>query len=574
MAVSNMHADLLIHGNLVNVYSGNITESYIGIKDRRIIYVGGKRIRALKDLDLSSKYILPAYIDGHVHIESSLVTPSQFALAVIPRGTCCVIADPHEIANVCGVEGIKFMIEDSSRTPLKVYFMIPSCVPATSLETSGAKIGLKEIEELKGTERILGLGEVMNFPGVIKGEEEVMAKIEACEGMVIDGHAPGLRGEALCAYIAAGIQSDHESIAAEEATEKLSLGMWVMIREGSTAKNLSELACIISKGCPERTMLVTDDQHADDLLAEGHLDHVLRRAVEEGIDAVDAVRMVTVKPAEYFGLRRLGGISPGKWADIVIVDDLEEFKAEMVFIDGRLVAKEGKYLGSIGEPIVKRAVEKTVHLGEMHPEDFSIVYHGQEETRVEEAEVRVIKIIPDQIVTDEARCKLPVERDKILPDLERDIVKICVVERHHETGRIGRGFVKGFGLKKGALASTVAHDSHNIVAIGVSDDEICMAVNRLREINGGLVAVSGNEVKSELPLPIAGLMSDRGVKFVAEKMDDLNESAHDLGCRLRSPFMALSFLALPVIPKLKITDYGLVDVEKMKIVDLLLSIPD
>ncbi len=574
MAVSNMHADLLIHGNLVNVYSGNITESYIGIKDRRIIYVGGKRIRALKDLDLSSKYILPAYIDGHVHIESSLVTPSQFALAVIPRGTCCVIADPHEIANVCGVEGIKFMIEDSSRTPLKVYFMIPSCVPATSLETSGAKIGLKEIEELKGTERILGLGEVMNFPGVIKGEEEVMAKIEACEGMVIDGHAPGLRGEALCAYIAAGIQSDHESIAAEEATEKLSLGMWVMIREGSTAKNLSELACIISKGCPERTMLVTDDQHADDLLAEGHLDHVLRRAVEEGIDAVDAVRMVTVKPAEYFGLRRLGGISPGKWADIVIVDDLEEFKAEMVFIDGRLVAKEGKYLGSIGEPIVKRAVEKTVHLGEMHPEDFSIVYHGQEETRVEEAEVRVIKIIPDQIVTDEARCKLPVERDKILPDLERDIVKICVVERHHETGRIGRGFVKGFGLKKGALASTVAHDSHNIVAIGVSDDEICMAVNRLREINGGLVAVSGNEIKSELPLPIAGLMSDRGVKFVAEKMDDLNESAHDLGCRLRSPFMALSFLALPVIPKLKITDYGLVDVEKMKIVDLLLSIPD
>lgn len=568
MGVSNVKADLLIHGNLVNVYSGCISESYVGLKDGRIIYVGGKRIRAIKNLDADSKLILPAYIEGHVHIESSLLTPSQFALAVIPRGTCCVVADPHEIANVCGIEGIKFMIEDSARTPLKIYFMIPSCVPATNLETSGAKIDLKEIEELKKIEQILGLGEVMNFPGVINGEENMIAKIKSCEGMVIDGHAPGLRGEALCTYIAAGIMSDHESITKEEAMEKLSLGMWVMIREGSTAKNLSELASIVSKGCPEKIMLVTDDQHADDLLTEGHLDHVLKRAVEEGIDPVDAVRMVTVKPAEYFGLRRLGAVSPGKSANIVIVDDLEEFKAEMVLIDGEIIAKKGEYLGSIGKSIIEGAVKKTVHIGKLLPEDFKISYCWAEETQVE---VKVIEVIPGQIFTEKMQCKLPVENGEVLSDLEKDVVKICVVERHHGSGRIGKGFVKGFGLKKGALASTVAHDSHNIVAIGVSDDEICRAVNRIQEINGGLVAVSGKEIKCELPLPIGGLMSDRGIGFVAERMDELNKSASDLGCYLRNPFMALSFLALPVIPKLKITDFGLVDVEKMKLIDLFVS---
>lgn len=568
MSSGDVKADLLIHGSLVNVYSGCISESYIGVKDGRIIYVGKRPISAKRDLDVGLKFILPAYIDGHVHIESSLVTPSQFAMAVIPKGTCCVVADPHEIANVCGVEGIKFMIEDSARTPLKIYFMIPSCVPATNLETSGAKIGLEEIEELKQIKQILGLGEVMNFPGVINSEEEIMAKIKSCEGMVIDGHAPGLRGEALCAYIAAGIMSDHESVTAEEAMEKLSLGMWIMIREGSTAKNLSELSRIVSKGCPERVMLVTDDRHADDLLTEGHLDYVLKRAVEEGIDPVDAVRMVTVKPAEYFGLRRLGAISPGKSANIVIVDDLKEFKAEIVLIDGEIVAKKGEYLGTLGKSIIKRAVEKTVHIDKLLPEDFKVSYCGPEDKQVE---VMVIEVVPDQIFTEKIQCRLPVENGEVLSDLEKDIVKICVVERHRGSRRIGKGFVKGFGLKKGALASTVAHDSHNIVAIGVSEDDICRAVNRIEEIDGGLVAVSGEEIKCELPLPIAGLMSDRGIGFVAERMDELNKSASDLGCHLRSPFMALSFLALPVIPKLKITDLGLVDVEKMKLIDLFVS---
>jgi adenine deaminase len=568
MGMVDIVADLLIHGNLVNVYSGDIAESYVGMRDGRIIYVGGRRIRSRKKLDFGSKYILPAYIDGHVHIESSLVTPSQFAQAVIPHGTCCVVADPHEIANVCGVEGIRFMIEDASRTPLRVYFMIPSCVPATSLETSGAEIGLREIEELKSLSQVLGLGEVMNFPGVVLGDRDVLEKIRACEGMVIDGHAPGVRGEDLCAYIAAGIGSDHESVSAEEAMEKLSLGMWVMIREGSTAKNLKELAPVVSRGCPGRVMLVTDDQHADDLLMEGHLDRVLRRAVEEGIDAVDAVRMVTVKPAEYFGLKRLGGVSPGKWADIVIVDDLRSFRAELVMIGGEIVAKENEYLGPIGEAADDRAVRGTVHLRELRPEDLAVSLDRRGGTDAEEAEVRVIEVIPDQIFTGEARCRLPVEDGRVLPNPGGDVVKVCVVERHKGTGRIGRGFVKGFGLKEGALASTVAHDSHNIIVIGVGDDEIWRAVERLREIGGGLVAVSGAGIEGELSLPIAGLMSDRDVEFVAERMERLNRSARSLGCRLRSPFMALSFLALPVIPRLKITDRGLVDVEKMKIVNL------
>jgi len=561
----HVEMDLLIHGNLVNVYSGDISESYIGVKDGIIRYVGKRRIRAREEMDVGSKFILPAYIDGHVHIESSLVTPSRFAAAVIPHGTCCVVADPHEIANVCGVVGIKFMIEDSLRTPLKVYFMIPSCVPATNLETSGAKIGVNEIEELKENKWILGLGEVMNFPGVIKGDEEVIAKIKACEGMIIDGHAPGLRGEDLCTYIAAGIMSDHESVTADEALEKLSLGMWIMIREGSSAKNLADLACIVSKGCPERVMLVTDDRHADDLLTEGHLDHVLRRAVEEGIDPVDAVRMVTIKPSEYFGLRRLGAVAPGKSADIVIVEDLKSFRADTVIINGGVVARRGEYLGRLESLPAEAAVKRTVCVNELSPEAFKISYEGDEES----VKVLVIKVLPDQIVTEKMLCDLPVKNGEVLPSLEQDVLKICVVERHHGTGRIGKGFIHGFGLRSGALASTVAHDSHNIVVVGVNDDDISRAVNRIREINGGLVAVEDGAVKCELPLPIGGLMSNKGIKFIAERMRTLNESAAEMGCSLKSPFMTLSFMALPVIPKLKITDMGLVDVESMRITALL-----
>ena len=570
VSLGSSPADMLLFGNLVNVYTGIISESYIGVKDRRIAYIGSKPIRASKRVNLDSKYILPAYIDGHVHIESSLMIPSRFAAAVIPRGTCCVVADPHEIANVRGVEGVKFMIEDSARTPLRVYFMIPSCVPATNLETSGAEIGLEEIEELKKFERILGLGEVMNFPGVINGEREILDKIKACEGMVVDGHAPGLRGEKLCAYVSAGINSDHESVAEDEAREKLSFGMWIMIREGSTAKNLSELAEIVSKGSPERTMLVTDDRHVEDLITEGHMDHCLRRAVEEGIDPVDAVRMATLKPAEYFGLEHLGGIAPGKLADIVIANDLEEFKAETVLIDGKIVAKDGEYIGGISGPVPKESVKGTVNVKEIRPRDLSITC-SREERDKGKVTARVMGIIVDQIITEELRFEMETHREEVQPDQERDILKICVVERHRGTGRIGKGFVKGFGLREGAISSTVAHDSHNVIAVGTNDGDICKAVNRLRETNGGFVIVSGNRVLDELPLPVAGLMTTLEAKDVAEKSEGMKEVAARLGCKLRNPFMTLSFLALPVIPKLKITDYGLVDVERFEVVDLFVN---
>jgi len=327
-------ADLVIFGNLVNVYTGDISRSYIGIKNGRITCVSENPLPSIRRINLTSEYVLPGYIDGHVHIESSFMIPSQYAATVILHGTICVVADPHEIANVRGIEGIKFMMADSSRTPLKVYFMIPSCVPATHLETSGAEIGLKEIQELKRSKNVLGLGEVMNFQGVISHDREIMGKIHACEGMIINGHAPELRGTDLCAYTSAGINSDHESTTREEASEKLSLGMWIMIREGSTAKNLTKLVKIISKGAPEQLMFVTDDRHAEDLLTNGHMDHCLRRAVEEGVDPVDAVRMVTLKPADYFGLKDLGGIAPNKCADIVIVDNLRDFKAKSVRNEG------------------------------------------------------------------------------------------------------------------------------------------------------------------------------------------------------------------------------------------------
>ncbi len=561
--------DLLISGRIVDVYSGSVTEGYVGVKEGLIVYVGRKPKPAREFMGFPSEYILPAYIDGHIHIESSLMTPKMFARAVIPHGTCCVIADPHEIANVMGLEGIKFMIEDAAKSPLKTYFMIPSSVPSTDLETAGAEIGLKEIEILKGFRQILGLGEVMNYKGVISGEKNILEKLRACSGMIIDGHAPGLRGDELRAYMLAGVKSDHEVISLDEAWEKLSLGMWLMIREGSTAKSISKLIKVVSRGSPERAMFVTDDRHAGDILMGGHMDNCLRKAVEAGLDPIDAVRMVTIKPAEYFRLKNLGGLSPGKSADITIVNNLREFRAEMVLIDGRVVAKDGKYLGEETEnPLETTAeatVKRTVKIGRLKPEDLRIKHPSKEWG---EATVRVIGVVKDQIVTEELHYEMSIIHREVPPDPKRDLLKICVVERHKRTGRIGRGFVFGFGLKAGALASTIAHDSHNIVAVGVNDESIYSAVRRLREINGGLIVTDGRKVLEDLSLPIAGLMAEADVSEIAAKMMALERAAVEIGCRIRNPFMALSFLSLPVVPKLRLTDFGLVDAENLKIVNL------
>ncbi|MEM1586243.1 MAG: adenine deaminase [Candidatus Bathyarchaeia archaeon] len=556
--------DILVSGQVIDVYRGVIFDGFVGVKDGLISYVGAKPKPSRKIIDLRQNYILPAYIDGHIHIESTLMRPSALARAIIPRGTCCIIADPHEIANVLGLEGIKFMIEDSEKTPLKVYFMIPSSVPSTNLEAAGANIGLEEIRVLKGFKRILGLGEVMNYLGVVNKDKSILGKIMACSGMIIDGHAPGLRGEMLCAYILAGIRSDHEVLDEEEAAEKLSLGMWIMIREGSTAKSIARLKGIISRGCPERVMLVTDDRHADDIVEEGHIDHCLRRAVGEGVDPIDAVKMVTLKPSEYFGLKDLGGISPGKSADIVIVDNLRSFNAILVIIDGKLVAKDGKLL--CAEGVKERETQLgRVSIGDLRLENLEVRHP---KIRCGKAVVRVIGLVENQIFTEDERFEMDVVDGVVKSDPNRDILKVCVVERHRGSGRVGLGFVRGFGLKSGAISSTVAHDSHNIIVVGADDMDMYRAILRLREINGGFVISNDGRVIAELPLPIAGLMSNLDAEEISMRIKALREEARKLGCRVRDPFMALSFLSLPVVPKLKITDYGLIDSERQEIISL------
>lgn len=566
MNMLSYKAEIILHGNLVNVYTGTISESYIGIKDGMIIYVGKNPIQSEKQIDLRQKYILPGYIDAHVHIESSMMVPSQYARVVVPRGTTCVVTDPHEIANVKGIEGIKFMIKNSKKSPLKVYFMIPSCVPATHLETSGATIGVDEIKKLRRLDKIIGLGEVMNFPGVISQNKDVMDKIYACKDMPIDGHAPGLRGLELCKYISTGILSDHESTEKEEAFEKLSLGMWVMIREGSASKNLLDLIRIVTKENSRRFMLVIDDKHVEDLLAEGDIDHNLRKAISNGLDPMDAIRMVTLNPAEYYGLKHLGGVSPGKCADIVVVNNLKDFNADLVMIDGKIVAKNGQYLQEVEEKLSNKFIMKTMNLREIYPEDLTINTEKRNSVRI-----RVIGVVEHQIYTKELKHDLEVKDGKLLSDTEHDILKICVVERHKNSGRIGKGFVKGFGLKRGAIASSIAHDSHNIIVVGANDKDMCLAVNRLREIGGGIVAVNGNKILGELPLPVAGLMSTWKAENIVSSLKKLYEEVSKLGCILDAPFMTLSFLALPVIPELKITDYGLVDVKKFDFVNLIVN---
>ncbi|MCP8309151.1 MAG: adenine deaminase [archaeon] len=556
----------MLHGNLVNVYTGVISESYIGIKNKMIAYAGKNPIPSEKRIELGSKYILPGYIDAHIHIESSMMIPSQYARVVVPRGTTCVIADPHEIANVKGIEGIKFMIKDSKRAPLKVHIMIPSCVPATHLETSGAIIGVDEIKKLRRLDNVIGLGEVMNFPGVISRNKDVMDKIHVCKNMPVDGHAPGLRGLELCNYISAGILSDHESTKKEEAFEKISLGMWVMIREGSASKNLSDLIGIVSKENSRRFMLVIDDKHVEDLIADGDLDHNLRKAVNEGLDPIDAIRMVTLNPAEYYGLKHLGGVSPGKCADLVVVNNLKDFNADLVIIDGKIVAKDGQYLLKLEEKLSEKSIMKTMNLREVHPEDLTIKYPQKKDF----VTIRVIGIVENQIYTKELRHDLEVKDGKLVSDLEHDIVKICVFERHKNSGRVGKGFVKGFGLKKGAIASSIAHDSHNIIVVGVNDKDMCLAVNRLRGIGGGVIAID-EKILGELPLPVAGLMSTWKAENIVVNLKKLYREVSKLGCRLIAPFMTLSFLALPVIPELKITDFGLVDVGKFDFVNLIVS---
>ncbi len=538
----------MLKGNLLNLFTEEIYPAEVEIQDGKI-----KCVREVKG-DFEN-YILPGFIDSHIHVESSMLTPSRFAEAVVPHGTTAVVADPHEIANVMGLSGINYMMRDASTVPLNFFFTAPSCVPATPFETSGAVLGPEEIEELLQMDDMVALGEMMNFPGVIGEDPIVMEKIKLAHkySKPVDGHAPLLSGADLCKYIAAGISTDHECTKLEEALEKKKLGMKIMIREGSSAKNLEELWSV------DGDFLVSDDRHPEDLL-DGHLDHTLRKAVQLGMDPVEAIKIVTLNPASHYQLDT-GSISPGKRADLVMVDDLEKFNVKKVLINGHLVAQEGKVLFNVKPTLI----ENTFQLSDTKPSDFEIYSNISNATN--KAKVRVIKVIEGQLLTEESEAALRIEDNILKPDLEEDILKIAVVERYG-SNNISNAFVNGFGLKKGAIASSVAHDSHNIIVVGTNSQDMAVAVNTLKKNRGGLVAVCDEEVHS-LKLPIAGLMSTMNAMDVSNQLTHLHDVVAYMGCNLISPFMTVSFMALLVIPRLKISDKGLFDVESFQFIDVL-----
>lgn len=554
-------ADLLIkNGRVVNVFTGEIEKKDVAIFDGLIIGFGDYEAKTI--LDVEGDFLCPGLIDGHVHIESSMVTIPQFAQAVLPKGTTTVVIDPHEIANVMGIEGIRFMVESAEGVPLNVFIMLPSCVPATFLETSGARLSAKDLKPLWNEPWVIGLAEMMNFPGVISRDKEVLEKIKMAKGKRVDGHAPFLSGKGLYAYLSTGIRSDHECTTPKEAYEKLKNGMWIMIREGSTARNLKDLLPLVHTKSSRRFFFVTDDRHPKELLEEGHIDSMVREAVRLGLDPILAIQMATLNTAEYFGLNDLGAIAPNYRADIVTFDHLARFRIKKVFKDGLLVAENGKMLsGQIPSWREKKLRGKrSIHLGPIRKDSLLL--------KADQPLAKVIQLIPNQIITKKVLKRIHLKEGVAYPNLKEDVLKIAVVERHRGTGNVGIGFVQGFGLKRGAIGSSVAHDSHNLVLVGTNDEDMLKAIFTLKEIGGGLVVISEGKVLASLALPIAGLMSEASVEDVHKKLKALHQAARGLGCKVSDPFMALSFLSLPVIPELKITDKGLVDVNQFRVVSV------
>jgi len=554
-------ADLLLkNARIVNTLIGEIEQGNVAIYGDRIAGIGDYN-KAKEIIDLQDSYLAPALIDGHTHVESSMLHPARYAQAVVPRGTLTVVTDLHEIANVCGLEGIKFIMDWAKKLPLDMLVMAPSCVPATSLETSGAKIGPSEIKELLASPSVIGLGEMMNFPGVIQGDEEVLAKLAVAKGRVIDGHAPGLGGRELTAYMAAGILSDHESTALEEGREKLKKGMWLMIREGSSEKNLDALLPLVTDKTYKRCFFVVDDRSCFDLYHSGDIDDVVRKAISIGLEPIRALQMVTINPAEYFRVYDRGAIAPGYMAHLITITDLPSLEIDRVFYKGKLVARQGKSLFSL--PHTLSELTGTVHIKPFSMGSLSL--RAKRSNFIEENHP-VIEIIPGQIVTRKRMEVVKVVNGFVMPDLDRDILKLAVVERHKASGNIGLGLVKGFGLKKGALASSIAHDSHNIVVVGTNELDMLRAVEEIDKLEGGLVVSAEGKILASLPLPIAGLLSPEPLERVVSNFEEVEKTATKLGNLPPAPFSILSFLALPVIPELRLTDLGLVDVNEFRLI--------
>jgi adenine deaminase len=555
-------ADLLITGGqLVNVASGEVYGANVAVVGDTIAAIGPDYREGHTVIDAGGRFVLPGLIDAHMHLESSLLTPSEFARTVLPHGTTAIVIDPHEIANVLGMAGIRYILESSRDIPLSLFVMASSCVPATDMETAGATLGEKEIRELLGWERVIGLAEMMNVPAVLGAAPLAMGMLAAARerGVPVDGHAPGLSGPDVVAYAAAGIRSDHECTTAAEGLEKLRLGMYLMIREGSAAKNMEALLPVVTDGNYRRCLLVSDDTHPHDLIEYGHIDHALRKAVALGLDPVRAVQMVTINAAEAFGRKDLGAVLPGYKADVVLVDDLKDFRVETVVRHGRPVVLGGR----LGVEIPRRsdpAVYKSIRTGPVTAASFSMPLKGRR--------ARVIGLTEDQIVTRSLVETVKVRDGCAISDPGRDILKLAVIERHHATGNVGLGLVKGFGLKRGAMGSSVAHDSHNLVVVGTNDADMALCVRALTEMGGGFAVVVDGRVEARLALPVAGLMSEDPAEEVAARDRELREVAARLGVRPKAPFITLSFLALPVIPELKLTDRGLVDVARFRLTGL------
>ncbi len=567
-AMGRKKADLVLRGgNLVNVFAGEVLEGLdVAVSGDRIALVGDAS-RAVGPetvvVDVSGSYLAPGFVDAHVHVESSMVTLTQFARAVLPRGTTAAFIDPHEIANVLGERGVRLMLEEARDLPLKAYVAVPSCVPASSpdLETSGASLGPAEVAEMLGWEGVAALGEVMNYPGVLAADPGVLEKVAAAlrAGKVVEGHYLGDLGAGLQAYAAAGISSCHESTTAEEGLAKLRAGMYLMVREGSAWRDLSEVIRVVTElGVdPRRVVLVSDDRHPGDLLSQGHVDHLLRRAVEEGVDPIRAIQMVTLNPAEHFRVDGdIGAVAPGRIADVVVLPDLRGFRPSLVVADGRVVAREGRLLEDLRPPEYPAWARDTVRLPRgPEPGDFRIP------SPVEEGPVRlhVVGVVEASALTRHLVLEAEASGGEVRPDPERDLAAAAVIERHGRGGGMGLGFVTGFGFSRGAVASTVAHDSHNLVVVGYDPADMAAAAGAVAEVGGGQAVVDSGRVLARVALPIAGLMSDRPVEEVAREAERLEEAWRSLGCSLVSPFMTLSLLALSVIPELRVTDRGVVD---------------
>jgi adenine deaminase len=546
-------ADVVVTGGRVfSVFTKEWLEGDIAVCDGYVAGIGD--YEGAETVDVSGRYVVPGFIDAHMHLESTKLLVDEFARLVLPMGTTAVVADPHEIANVLGTDGIHWLLDVCAALPLDVYFTASSCVPASPFESPRRPLTAGDLQGLLRRRRVIGLAEMMNFPGVIAADPAELAKLALEGARHVDGHAPGVVGRPLNAYASAGIRSDHEALTVEEGRERLRTGIWLLIREASMARNLVDLLPLVREYGTSRIAFCTDDRDPEDIADSGHLNQMVRVAVASGVSPEDAIVLASHNPALWHRLDHLGAIAPGYQADLVVLGDLESF-------DPELVLKAGRPVEEIPEAHVPDWVKHTVRIQPISAGDFRIAWEGS-------GSARAIGLVHDQVVTDELVVEPRVEEGAIVADAEQDLAKIAVIERHHGTGRIGLGLVRGFGLRTGALASTVAHDAHNIVVVGMDDNDMARAVQRLVEIAGGIVVVESRGVRAELPLPVAGLLSDAPLADVVERSRACNEAAAALGCPVATPFLTMSFLALSVIPKLKITDHGLVDVDRFELVPL------